>query len=223
MQQAAARSAVVAGAEGEAGLDLDADVVRLHLVAVVRAMHEEAPGAHRREAGERIGDPILLLGDSELDDCRRLLARRRGDEFAQALFIRLEAEIDLHRPGLAAARPGRLGLEGGRRRFRGLETLDDEVGDGAGARLVDRQPHQMRRVVGRQAFEHGGLFLSIFFSAVTLQAGKVAGHATADVAAEVSNRLQMPGSESPLPPPPISAIRPSIARKFLYKPPTRAP
>ena len=44
MQQAAARRAVMAGAEGEAGLDLDSDVVGLERGAVVRAMDEEAPG-----------------------------------------------------------------------------------------------------------------------------------------------------------------------------------
>ena len=86
MQQAAARRAVMAGAEGEAGLDLDPDVVGLERGAVVRAVDEEAPGPDRREAGERIGDPVALLGQAEFDPARRVLARRRGDEFAQGHF-----------------------------------------------------------------------------------------------------------------------------------------
>jgi len=82
MQQAAARRAVVAGAEGEAGLDLDADVVRPDRSAAVRAVDEEAPCPHRREAGERIGDPIALVGQAEFDPTRRVVASRRGDELA---------------------------------------------------------------------------------------------------------------------------------------------
>ena len=46
-QQTAARGAVVAGAEGERGFDLDADLVGLDAGAVVRAVHDEAAGAHR--------------------------------------------------------------------------------------------------------------------------------------------------------------------------------
>ena len=65
MKKAAARRAVMAGAEGEAGLDLDADVVRADARAVVRAVHEKAPGAHGREAGQRIGDPVALLRQAE--------------------------------------------------------------------------------------------------------------------------------------------------------------
>ena len=60
MQQAAARRAVMAGAEGERRLDLDRDVVRFDARAVVGAVNEKAPRANRREAGKRIGDPIAL-------------------------------------------------------------------------------------------------------------------------------------------------------------------
>ena len=124
------------------------------LVAVVRAMDEEAAGAHRLQPRQRVGDPVLLLRQAEFDERRRLVARRRGDQLAQDLFVGLEAEIDLHRPGLAAAGPGRLGLERGGGGLGGLEALDHEIGDGARARLVERDAHHMGGVVGRQAFEH---------------------------------------------------------------------
>lgn len=46
--QAPGRRAVVAGPEGEASVDLDGDVVREGAAAIVTAVDEEAPGAHRR-------------------------------------------------------------------------------------------------------------------------------------------------------------------------------
>jgi hypothetical protein len=149
MQQAAARRAVMAGAEGEAGLDLDSDVVGLERGAVVRAVDEEAPGPDRRQAGERIGDPVALLGQAEFDAPRRVVAGRRGDEFAQRLLVRREAELGFDQPRLAAARPRLFRLERRRRGLRRLETLDDQIGDGARALLVGDQPQQVRGVVGR--------------------------------------------------------------------------
>src|SRR5208337_3156404 len=57
MKEAAARRAVVAGAEGEDGLDLDPNVIRPHACAIVRAMHQKSSGAYRLKAGQSIGDP----------------------------------------------------------------------------------------------------------------------------------------------------------------------
>ena len=157
MKKAAARRAVMAGAEGEPRLDLDADVVQAD------ASHdhgapwiEKAPGPDRREAGERARDPVALLRDAERRRARGLLVRRGGDERADLFLVRLKAEIGLHEPSLAAARPRLVGLEGGRRRFARLEALDDEVGDRPRAPLVGRERQAVGGVVGRQAFEHGG-------------------------------------------------------------------
>ncbi len=44
----------MAGAEGERGLDLDADAVRRDAGAVVRAVHDEAAGRDRLEPGEAL-------------------------------------------------------------------------------------------------------------------------------------------------------------------------
>ena len=154
MQQTAARRPVMPGAEGEPGLDLDADVAGPQLVAVMRAMDEEPPGANRLQPRQRVGDPVLLFGEAELDQRRRLLPRRRRDQFAQAFLVGLEAEIDLDRPSLAPARPRRLGLERGGGGLRRLEALHHKVGDSARARLVERHAQDMGGVVGRQAFQH---------------------------------------------------------------------
>ena len=46
-QQAAARGAVMPGAERQRRLDLDAELVGRHVGAVMLAVHDEAPGADR--------------------------------------------------------------------------------------------------------------------------------------------------------------------------------
>ena len=52
-QQAAARGAVVAGAERQRRLDFDAELVGRHPLAVMLAVHDEASGRHRDEVFER--------------------------------------------------------------------------------------------------------------------------------------------------------------------------
>ena len=156
MQKTAARRAVMAGAEGEPRLDLDADIVGADARPIMGAVDDKAPGPDRREAGERIRDPVALLRDAEGRRARGLLVRRRGNERADLFLVRLEAEIGFHQPSLAAARPSLVGLEDRRRRFARLEALDDEIGDRARAALVADEPSPIRGVVRRQTFEHGG-------------------------------------------------------------------
>ena len=48
-QQAAARGAVMAGAERQRRLDLDAELVGQDSRAVMPAVHDEAPGADRNQ------------------------------------------------------------------------------------------------------------------------------------------------------------------------------
>ena len=57
-EQAAAGGAVMAGAEGERGLDLDADPVARHPRAVMRAMDDKTPGIDRGELGETGRHPV---------------------------------------------------------------------------------------------------------------------------------------------------------------------
>ena len=148
MQEAAAGRAVMAGAEGEPGLDLDRDVVRPDPRAVVGAVNEKAPGAHGLQAGERIGDPVALLRQAKGRGAGGRFVRGGGDQRPDRLFVRRRAEIGLHEPGLAAARPRLVGLERGRRRLGRLEALDDEIGDGAGAALVADEAHMWAALLG---------------------------------------------------------------------------
>jgi hypothetical protein len=49
----------MAGAEGERGLDLDADAVGRNAGTVVRAVYDKAAGRDRLQSDEALGDPIL--------------------------------------------------------------------------------------------------------------------------------------------------------------------
>src|SRR5262249_32855365 len=54
-EQATPRGAVMAGAEGGGGFDLDADLVAWNPAAIVRAMHHQAAGACRWQACKTFG------------------------------------------------------------------------------------------------------------------------------------------------------------------------
>ena len=66
-QQAAARGAVVAGAERQRRLDLDAELVGRNPFAVMLAVHDEAPGRDRDQVLEAGPDPVLGLDRIEID------------------------------------------------------------------------------------------------------------------------------------------------------------
>ena len=94
--------AVMTGAEGERRLDLDADAVRRNPRAVVGAVHDEAAGRHRRQAGETLPHPVG--GGDALEPQRRgrVPGRRRGQRPGRAL-VRRDAEIDRHPPAAVTA------------------------------------------------------------------------------------------------------------------------
>ncbi len=75
-EQAAGGRAVVAGAESLARLDFDGDVIGPALVAVVRAVDQEAAGAHRLEAFKRLRDPVGLR-QARYDEARGRRAEHR--------------------------------------------------------------------------------------------------------------------------------------------------
>ena len=67
--EAAARSGVMGGAEGKAGVDLKREAPRGHLAPVVTAMHQKAAGAHWPPQAFRLRHPIL--GGKLLDPGQR--------------------------------------------------------------------------------------------------------------------------------------------------------
>ena len=152
-QQAAARRAVMAGAEGERGFDLDGEVVRFDAGAIMRAVNEEAAGANRRKAGQGVGDPIALRRAAEHDPFDGLSAGCRRDEVAKRVLVRRKAEIGLDDP-VARAPMRRFVRKSARRGFGRFEAFDDQIDDGAGAALVADEAQKMSGVVGRKTFKH---------------------------------------------------------------------
>ena len=146
-EEAAARRAVMPGAEGERRLDLDREVVRPHRRLVMDAVDEEASGPHRLQPVERGLDPVLLLEARE-GGALGLGADDRPDELAQRVCVGLVREIGLERPGAA------VGLEGRDRGLARVEDLAEELCRLPGRSLVGRKPHHMGRPVRVQAFEH---------------------------------------------------------------------
>ena len=147
-EEAAARRAVMPGAEGERRLDLDRKVVRPDRRLVMDAVDEEASGPHRLQPVERGLDPVLLLEARE-GGALGLGADDRPDELAQRVFVGLVREIGLERPGAAAGR-----LKGCDRGLARVEDLAEELRRLPGRSLVGRKPHHMGRTVRVQAFEH---------------------------------------------------------------------
>jgi len=142
-KQAAARGTVVAGAEGERGFDLDADGVHRHAPAVMRAMHDEAAGAHRLQAREALRHPIGGGDLLEAERLRRCFARRPRDQCAHRGLIDTRAEMDRHLPLPAAALESRAdGI---------IEYLTDQGGDRFGGRLVDGEAGNVGRGIGHAA------------------------------------------------------------------------
>ena len=146
--------AMMAGAEGESGLDLDRHVIRLDPRTIVAPMNKKAACPHGFKAGQRIGDPVALLRHAEGRPAGGGFVCGGGDQRPDRLFVRLGAKVGFHEPRPPPARPGIVGLERGRCGLGRLEALKDQVGDGAGAALVADEAHHVGGVIGRQAFEH---------------------------------------------------------------------
>ena len=92
-QQAAARGAVVAGAERQRRLDFDAELVGRDPLAVMLAVHDEASGRYGDEVFEAGLDPVLGLDRVEDDALRDISAGGIGDEFAQQRLIGRLGEV----------------------------------------------------------------------------------------------------------------------------------
>src|SRR5262245_37606654 len=87
--EAAASRAVMRGAEGEAGVDLEGEAPMRHFAPVVTAMHQETAGAHR--AAQALGFRHPILWGKRLDpDLAKLRPWRSGlDQKRQPVARRL--------------------------------------------------------------------------------------------------------------------------------------
>src|SRR5262249_28400483 len=147
-EQAAARRAVVAGAEGEACLDFEADAVGAHTGARVRGMDDEAARLHRGEAFQAVAHPVHWRERLEAQRLRRLHAGERCDERAHGRRVRRLAEIDGDRP----ASGGVLESRGGDLVCR--RALGDGVGDSPRGGGIAREARDYGGVASWRRLRH---------------------------------------------------------------------
>jgi hypothetical protein len=122
-EQAAAGGAVMAGAERERRLDLDADAVVGNARAVVGAVHGEAAGRDRLQSAQAFAHPILCGDPLEDQRLGRLCTGGRGDKRPHRVLVGRGAEMNRYLPACIARIPQI------HRDFLGGETLGDEIGD----------------------------------------------------------------------------------------------
>jgi len=121
--EAAARGAVVAGAEGERRLDFDADAVWWNAAAVVRPVNDETAGRDRRQAGKAFAHPIRGADAREAQRHSRFFPAGGRHRSPHRGFVRRRAKIERDAPAPAAA------IGQARRDIFGGETLGNAVGD----------------------------------------------------------------------------------------------
>ena len=117
-QQAAACRAVMAGAEGERGLDFDSDAMCRHARAIVRAMHDELPGMDRskcRRDSPRPNRVALVLSTPERPHvfCRRCgnhCAQRRHIEWSDEMHFDLPAADEVSKAAQTAVAGSRVSV-----------------------------------------------------------------------------------------------------------------
>ena len=114
-QQASPRRAVMSGAEGEGGADLDADAVEMDARAVVLAVDDEASGLDRREPFLARLDPVFRRERLEGQRIRRLGPGREPHQRTDGGLVGRIVEVDRDRPTVA-------GIIGG---YHGLRRVED--------------------------------------------------------------------------------------------------
>ena len=122
-EQAAAGGAVMAGAERERRLDLDADGASRNAGAVMGAVHDEAAGRDRLEPAQALAHPVPCSAPLEDQRLGRLCTGGRGDKRAQRVLVGRGAEMNRDAPACIARIPQI------HRDFLGGETLGDEIGN----------------------------------------------------------------------------------------------
>ncbi len=123
---------MVAGAEGESGLDLDADTVGLDACAVVRAVDDETAGLDRLEAIETFSHPVGRRERLERERVGELGAGRQSDQGADGRFVGRFAKIERERPAPVRRLVGR------DRDGLGIEAFREHVGNLACGRRIGR-------------------------------------------------------------------------------------
>src|SRR5215470_19485292 len=91
---------MMAGAEGERGLDLDRNAVFWHASTIMGSMHHEPAGLDRPQALVARLDPVLRRRGLERDALGGVGTSRERDERAHCRFVRRIAKMDGNDPAV---------------------------------------------------------------------------------------------------------------------------
>ena len=141
--EAAARGAVMAGAESERRLDLDADAVERHAGAVMRAVDDEAPGGDRRQSGEALANPVRRFDAPEAQSRGRRRSGRRLHRRPHGVAVERRAEMDRDMPASAA------GIGHAHGDMFGGEAIGNNIADAERRPFIGFQPCNQGRHMGR--------------------------------------------------------------------------
>jgi hypothetical protein len=139
-QEAAARGAMVAGAEGERGFDLDRDAVSPHIVTMVCRVNDEAAGRDRPQAFEACLHPVPGQGCLERDRMGGVGPGRERDQSAHGGLVRRLAKMDGDAPAARSvlARP--------RDRRQRVKAFGRRIDDPPRRGLIRREARDRRRL-----------------------------------------------------------------------------
>jgi hypothetical protein len=121
------------GAEGERGLDLDADPIRRNAVAVVRAVDHKPPNCDWRQPCETLGYPVARRDGGERQAFTRRIASEIADQGAHRVLVRGALEVNFDRPG------ARL-LEGRNRSLAGRQGVAESIEESSRRAGVSAKP-----------------------------------------------------------------------------------
>ena len=133
--EAAHRRAVVAGAEGRAGLDAQIDRVHRCAAPVMDPEDEEATGADRRQAGERHGQPVGIGQHLRRDRQTRMV----GQHCLEGRHLLRLGGIGVDPPQAVILVLLQDGVGGPLQQGMGVDVAGGGLGEGAGAAGDDLQ------------------------------------------------------------------------------------
>ena len=127
--EAAARRAVMAGAEGQRRLDFDADAVWRHRITIMGAVDDEAAGADWLQPGEALAHPVFRRDGLEPKCFRGLGASGNSGQFAQCRFIGMIPKEYCNAPSAALCRRALPGIHKAHGDFIGRKALRQQIAD----------------------------------------------------------------------------------------------
>jgi len=129
----------MAAAEGERGLDFDADAIDGNAPAIMRAMHDKAADGDRRKSGEALPHPVRGGHGLERQRVRRIGTGGVCDQRAHRVFAERSRTINCHLPAAVAG----VGEAHGGVVHR--HNLGDGIGDPPRGFFIGREPRRHSR------------------------------------------------------------------------------